>query len=54
MANEQTRSINRRTITAGIAWAAPAVATAVAAPAYAVSPSPSNCTPKIEAYADLT
>lgn len=52
MANEQTRSIDRRTITAGIAWAVPAVATAVAAPAYAVSPS--NCTPKIEAYADLT
>lgn len=39
MSNEQTRSIDRRTVTAGMAWAVPAVATAVAAPAFASSPS---------------
>lgn len=40
MSNEQARSIDRRTVTAGMAWAVPAVATAVAAPALAASADP--------------
>lgn len=39
MSNEQARSIDRRTVTAGMAWAVPAVAIATAAPAFASSPS---------------
>ena len=37
MSNEQTHSIDRRNVTAGMVWAVPAVATAAAAPAFASS-----------------
>lgn len=43
MTNEQSRSIDRRTVTAGMAWAVPAVATAAAAPAFAASQDPTHC-----------
>lgn len=46
-------SVSRRRVSQGLAWSVPAIAGVAAAPAYAIS-SPSNCTPKIEAYAELT
>ncbi len=46
-------SVSRRRISQGLAWSVPAIAGVAAAPAYAIS-KPSNCTPKIEAYADFS